>query len=268
MSNNLKELDQLLNWLGLSEYEVAIYRLLLKHGDLTILEIARLLHLPRTSIYRKLENMKQNGLVEEVIDEFRTKAHAVEWNKIEYLVKQKQAQGVLYTSLLPSLKDSIEQLTQQAQSFTNVRFYRGQEGVARMTWGALQTKDIFMGYTHRQFSELIGIKQAKEFREEWNITGKAGREIYSDAYKKSLAEHPEMDTGKWNNWEMRYISPTDLNIDHQFDIYNDVVAIYNWYEGEIFGIQITNEKIASFQKQLFDLVWKMANKINTNFTKI
>ena len=61
------------------------------------------------------------------------------------------------------------------------------------------------------------------------------------------------------NWESRYIPPGLLKIDHQLDVYNDVVAIYNWYEGEVFGIQIVNEKVADFQKQLFDLVWKQAN---------
>ena len=38
------------------------------------------------------------------------------------------------------------------------------------------------------------------------------------------------------------------------------LLFYNWYEGEVFGVEIQNEKIAAFQKQLFNIVWQMAEK--------
>lgn len=96
------------------------------------------------------------------------------------------------------------------------------------------------------------------FKEEWGLTGKQGRDIYSQAWSTSLVEKPELDTGKWKNWESRYLDPKVLDLEIQMDIYNDVVAIYNWYEGEVFGVQVINEKAAKLQKQLFDVVWEKA----------
>lgn len=42
------------------------------------------------------------------------------------------------------------------------------------------------------------------------------------------------------------------------DIYNDVIGIYSWHEGEVFGVEIYNEKVATMHKQLFEIVWKIA----------
>ncbi|EKD96520.1 MAG: hypothetical protein ACD_24C00009G0001 [uncultured bacterium] len=44
------------------------------------------------------------------------------------------------------------------------------------------------------------------------------------------------------------------------DIYNDVLALYNWHKGEVFGVEIYNDKITAMQKQIFEVLWKMAKK--------
>ncbi|MBI5452275.1 hypothetical protein HY945_02345 [Candidatus Gottesmanbacteria bacterium] len=46
------------------------------------------------------------------------------------------------------------------------------------------------------------------------------------------------------------------------DIYNEIVSIYHWHEGEIFGVEIYNEKVANMQRQLFEMVWRMAGKLS------
>ena len=102
------------------------------------------------------------------------------------------------------------------------------------------------------------MEQIERNREEWNRKEIKGKEIYSDAYIISLKEQPKLDTGKWENWETRYISSSLLNLTHQMDIYEDTIAIYNWHEEEIFGVLIKNKKVADFQKQIFDILFEIA----------
>lgn len=54
-----------------------------------------------------------------------------------------------------------------------------------------------------------------------------------------------------------YIPSALLNFNHQVDIYNNVVSFYNWHEGEVFRVEIYNDKIARMHKQLFEIVWKL-----------
>lgn len=244
--------------LGCSEAEIKIYLILLERGDLTTLEISRQLNLPRTTIYRKLEEMKEKGLVEEVIEEYKTKARSVSLETLEKLLKEKERAMDELKDLFPQIKKSVLEINDHGQDLTKVLYFRGKEAVSRMTWGALKTKGIFRGYTFRQFAELVGFRNALVYKEEWNRSGNKGREIFSDTYMKHLREKPNLDTGKWLNWESRYLPSSKLNITHQYDIYNDVIAIYNWYEGEVFGVLIRNKKVADMQKQIFDLLWEKA----------
>jgi len=55
----------------------------------------------------------------------------------------------------------------------------------------------------------------------------------------------------------RFIPEQMLRVNVQMDIYNDVVAQYSWHEGDVFGVEIYNAKTAHFQRQLFEIVWKL-----------
>lgn len=48
--------------------------------------------------------------------------------------------------------------------------------------------------------------------------------------------------------------------DMHMDIYNDVVAYSNWHRGEVFGVEIYNQQVAMFQKQMFEIIWQQGKK--------
>ena len=50
------------------------------------------------------------------------------------------------------------------------------------------------------------------------------------------------------------------------DIYYDVITIYNWFEGEIFGVEIKNEKVVLMNKQLFELGLKQSITLTHTIT--
>jgi len=258
MVDKINQVGNFLKQLGVGDIEAKIFLALVSQSNLTALELSRLLRFPRTSLYRKLEEMKNTGLVEEVIDEYKTKVRAASLDKLGQMVSQKEREFTQIKSAFNQAKTSFANLRDLGEKLTEVRYFRGQEAVARMSWQALKTKDLFRGYTHRQFAELIGFKNALAFKEEWRRRNRQGREIFSDAYLAHRKENPSLDTGRWPNWETRYLPASVLNINHQFDIYEDIVAIYNWHEGEVFGVLIRSQKVADLQKQIFDLVWKQA----------
>src|SRR5437764_8176982 len=113
---NQSSVQFFLKRLGCTEEEIKIYITLLERGELTTLELARLLHLPRTSLYRKLEEMKQHGFVEEVIEQNTTKAKAASLSTLQRMVEKRTRDVEELQNLLPNVKESILATSDQGQS--------------------------------------------------------------------------------------------------------------------------------------------------------
>ncbi len=145
-----------------------------------------------------------------------------------------------------------------SQPGTKVIFYRGSDGIRQMGWNTLRASQVVVGYTYRRFEEIVGYNFAKDWCEEFIGRGLLLREIYSDELYKSKQQGCRQITYPSSHFQEKYIQPKILNINHQMDIYNDVIGIYNWHEGEVFGVEIHNEKVATMHKQLFEIVWKIA----------
>jgi len=261
MDKNKKKITDFLEKLGLIPEEAKIYMALLEHGALTTLQVSKITTTPRTTVYRFLENLKKQGLVEELIDEHRTRAKAVELEKIESIIKKKEDDVKSLKNIYPEISSLLSGKTAMTQPATKVLFYRGQEGMKQLLWNTLRTKEMFRGYSYCTPVETAGVEFALEWALEFNTRGLQGRDLYSDQYVESAKKNPYPSPITWDLWESRYIAPEILTIDHQIDIYNDVVAYYSWHEGEIFGVEIYNEKVARLQKQIFDVLWKMGKRI-------
>ena len=150
-----------------------------------------------------------------------------------------------------------------SQADTRVQFYRGERGIKQMGWNILRAKNEVVGFTYRAYEEIVGKDFEDELFTEMLLKKINFRDIYSDAYLESVSNLKQKVQATHQKpfhqiITSRYVPANVLRIEHQVDIYNDVVAHYNWYEGEVFGIEMYNPKIADFYKQLFELVWKQA----------
>jgi len=254
MNNSI--IIRFLSELGLTTEEIKIYLTLTEKGSLTILELARITNINRTRVYRLVEVMHKKGLLEEIVEEYRQQVKAVDIHQLDLLIKEKERQSGFLREAFPQIGNLITQQKILQQPTTKVVFYRGVEGIKQMGWNTLQAKKEVLGFTYRQYSEIVGEKFTHKWYEEMFARKICFREIYSDTYLKSLKT--PLTTSKDPLFQQRYISSKILDINHQSDIYNNVVTHYNWYEGEIFGVEIYNEKVAQMQKQIFNIVWKMA----------
>jgi hypothetical protein len=60
-------------------------------------------------------------------------------------------------------------------------------------------------------------------------------------------------------YQYRVIDPEILTIKHDTYIYGDVYAYYYHFQGEYFGVEIHNKVIAHTERQIFEILWKMAS---------
>ena len=255
MNKNIKNssIASYLHDLGLNDEETKVFTILVDYGQLTILELARKAEINRTRVYRLLEVLKERGFIKEIIDEHRRLIQAAELHTLEFKIYEKEAQAKRLRELFPVVASLMH--SHSTQPGTKVLFYRGAAGIRQMVWNALRAQGEVVGYSYRTIYDIVGTKFADEWYEEWRERNLKMRDLFSDAYLKSKPK--EKITFDGAHFKSRYIPSSILDINHQMDIYNDVVGIYNWHEGEIFGVEIYNQKVAAMHKQLFEIVWKL-----------
>ncbi|KKT76077.1 MAG: hypothetical protein UW86_C0005G0021 [Microgenomates group bacterium GW2011_GWA1_Microgenomates_45_10] len=248
--------------LGLSPEESAVYRALVNHGISSTLKLARTTTLPRTNVYRILENLKKLGLVEEVVQEKKRLTRIADPSRLEFLISQQKEKTKALENLFPEVKSLLTHQTSGQQPSTEVLFYKGRRGIEQQIWNELMAKGEIVGYTLLAFEDIIGKKLAQKYREERMIRNIKAREILADDDKYLSSETLEyvQHSPLFKNYDFRYLPKGKLNVTHNLIIYDDIVSIYNWHEGEVFGVEIHNQAVATMQKQIFDILWDIAQK--------
>ena len=255
-----QKIIEFISKLGIGEESAKIYLALIMKSRQTAQTLAKKTGIPKTTIYRRLEELKKFEIVEEQVDEYKKFFTAASTDLLNLLVIKKEQEVKELRAELPEITELLVGQTKNFDPGTKVLFYRGKDGIQQMNWNALKTKGELCGYTYRAWDEVVGVAFIEKFLDDYSRLTFNIKELYSDELIKSRDYHDRPNT-HWPRWEGRYLSPEILDINHQMDIYNDVVAIYNWHEGDVFGVEIYNEKVAKMQRQIFDLLWQQGENL-------
>jgi sugar-specific transcriptional regulator TrmB len=243
------------------ETEVAdIYLALHAHGPQNISELSRNSGVERTRIYRLIDTLMDSGLVEVESHFKRGVIKAAPITNLNLLIGRKEQE-------LKSLQDELGLIEQvlARNSLSNpaarIQFYRGPEGIRQMQLNLLHSKSaIIQSIMHRPIHDVTGGAFYKSWTEKWDQEGRERRILHNKHFIKLNdqwnAKNQDIEP---NNYETRTISPASP-VKFDTDIYDDIVAYYNWHEGEVFGFEVYNKDIADFQRVSFDMLWAQAKK--------
>jgi DNA-binding Lrp family transcriptional regulator len=257
--------SEFLQKLGFSRDSTALFVTLTQNGPLTLLEASRKANLERTRLYRLVGELKQRGLIEEIPAYKRRTIKAASLSTIEMMVREQEMKVKSLSGSFPALAQALQTLTQSA-SESNVIYYHGREGIKQMTWHILRCQGLYRTYSYRFWEEMTGLPFVLKLNEKMVEQKFKVHDLYSEQYlvykKQWLKSHGSKPEGDWSFWKSRFISEKILLINQNIDVYNDVVAYYHWQGEETFGVEIYNERVAEFHKQMHDIVWKMAKPIS------
>lgn len=254
MNNFLKNFSSLL---GLDKDESDVFVCLIQNGILTPLELSRKTGIDRSKVYRRLEDLSLRGLVEEIVDQKRKKFKVVETGRLEQYVKDKEKEINSLNKLFPLVSTVINKRTGLDQPGTKVLFYRGKEGIKQLIWNNLRAKKVVLGYSYILIREVVGEEFEKKWRDEFVRRKLVLKDIYSDIFVSNLSRSSNI-VFPSANFTSKYIPSNKLSINHYIDIYNNVVAYFDYHEDQIFGVEIYNQKIADLQKQIFRILWQIS----------
>lgn len=244
--------------LGLPTEVADIYFALRLHGPQSVSGVARLSGVERTRIYRLMDELRASSLIEVEVKYKRNIFHAAPLTNVQALIARKEQELKDLQAQMVRL-DEILASDRLASPATTIQSYQGPEGVKQMHWNQTRAHTETLSILY----ENIQIRTNLAFFERWvrvcNERGLAFRSLVGDNFIESQKKwYGRHDNERLEHWQGRYLPDSILPITYSTVIYDDVVAYYNWKDGEIFGVEIHNRQIADTQRALFEMLWRQA----------
>ena len=246
--------EKLLQEIGLTNSETAVYTALLKTGSIKIGDFMKEVSLHRSRIYEAINHLIDKCLVSYIIKNNIKYFQASDPEKLlSYIEEQKEKLNEKEKSIkniIPKLKKQIPNLMPQAEAHV----LYGKEGFKTMRKDVLKQKQELyliggkgkedqLEYFFPTFNKLRIKEKIK-----WKI-------LYDSEVKgKSITKLPLMET---KFLPKEYSTPAVINI------YGDRVVNVLWEGDNPICFMIINKKIADSYKKWFELMWN-----NSKYSKI
>lgn len=233
----------ILERLGLESDEATVYLDLLRHGSSTITDMARRTGLHRPNVYKRVGVLQRKQLVTHAV-KGKTKFYAAESpEKLRSLVDQLQSQ---IDQELPELQALYEKKSNRPK----LKYLEGIDGVKFVLEDLAQVAkkgEVYYRYSSRKPSTNVRKFIPKKYREAREKKQLERFVITSQTLKDT--KNPRLER------HIKVVPPSFDLFDHDITqiIYADRVAFLDYNTNTAFIIE--NEKLAQFQKKVFQLLF-------------
>ncbi len=264
MTVDTTDIKKSLTYLDLSETEIDVYLTLLSHRVLSLSEISKITDIPRTTVYRLAEALVKKKLAEWVVYQRGKKLRAIATSKLERKIKEAEND-------LEKIKEAIDNIQNYSKNIitnlplTQLRYYKGKEGMKQLIWNTLDAKEEIVGYSVYGRTKVVGKKFIQNYVDTFRTKKLIDRVLIN---KKSLKEVRAALSSKHQQTKenVRLIDKKDFYISGDTYIYNNIYAVNFWNKKEIVGIEIENPEISKVQKSIFKSLWQKAKPIQLTTT--
>lgn len=259
MSDQTDNLLKLFEQYGLTKDEADIYSYLSQKGYSSALILSRNVHIGRTRVYRILDKLINQELVQKKIDDMGMKFGAADASKFEQIINEKEESVRSLRDSLPDFVSKVKLLAKTSQYESKILYYKGIDGYKQVTYNSTNAKGILRIIERvNDMSVILPKSFAESMRQKF---------VDNRIHIHQISPFPTLTA--WTNVndlikkysEARYLPPEKLKADFEVLIYNDVYAIYSTEGEDAFCIEIYNPELAAMQKQIFDFLWESAQKM-------
>lgn len=257
-------MNTLLQSLGLTQNESAVYLMFLKHKQKTAAEVARLLHMDKSSCYRAVESLVTQGLLIPIPKKRGTTHSAVSPEVLKEIYHQKLSTLKHQESELDRF---VSQLLKQDESRRST-FIKVETGIEAIRNGMDQnleaaknsTKMIkeFYRLSFPYFQDKDHIKWVNEFLKRRLAAGVSIRQIVDFAEVDTFA--PIMKTDKKLLKEI-HLMPKEMKGLYGVRISGDITNIISFDKDQNYiDITIKDTYVTLLMNSLFDFMWERSEK--------
>lgn len=247
-----------LHSLGLSEKESSVYYSTLELGRGTVSEISRKAGINRTTGYSVLSSLIGRGFVrisgKEPKQEYIAESPENLLSSLNIELEKLQTNIKNTEKLIPELK-SIHKTEDRPQ----VRFYEGINGLKQVYEDTLTTTSgELRAYASYEYMHNTLKDYFPTYYKRRAAKGIHGRGIVP----KTPLSLERMTHNKEEDRELACVPTEQFNISPEIDIYDNKIMIASWREK--LGIIIESKEIADAMKQIFELAWAEAKRLDSN----
>lgn len=244
----------LLQNVGFSEKESHVYLSALKNGTAPASHIAKHCGIKRITTYEILNKMSSKGIVSKSEQSGITHFTAISPDQLFSKIEQNIAD-------LKTKKTELESLMSTQGVRPQVRFLHGKEGIREGYQETLKTS-----------GEILSIANSKNIRNHWKeydteyVEKRSEKKIFlrGIAPKDTVGEKVKQEDSTYFR-ETRLIDralfPPEI-VENEICIFDDSVLIAS-FQPDLFAIIITSSAVVQTQKQIFELLWKVAGNTAT-----
>ncbi|HKR81927.1 MAG TPA: helix-turn-helix domain-containing protein [Candidatus Saccharimonadales bacterium] len=261
MPNDITPMHEYFAKLGLEPEIAEVYLALHAYGPQSVLQLARNAKVERTRLYRLLDTLTEHSLIETETLYKRKLYKAAPIGNLQILLTNREQEIRDLQKELTKLQERYQ--TSSAHSpLTHVQFYRGEEGVKQMFWNQTKSRSENLSILFENMQMLSNLTFFERWVERCNARDIRFRSIIGDHFLAAQRTwYSKHNNEKLKYWQGCYLPNKIFPITHSMVTYDDVVAYYNWKDGEVFGLEVYNNEIAEAQRHLFEMLWKQGQPI-------
>lgn len=261
MLNDISPMREYFAKLGLEPEIAEIYLALQAYGPQNLLQLARNAKIERTRLYRLLDTLVECQLIE-IEEEYKRKLYkAAPVGNLQVLLTKREQEVRDLQKELTSLQAHYEPNVLHSP-LTHVQSYRGIDGVKQMFWNQTRAKGESLSILYANIQSKSNLVFFERWVERCNTLGLTSRSIVGDHFLATQRDwYNQHDNEKLAHWQGRYLPEAVLPITHSTVTYDDVIAYYNWKDGEIFGVEVYNAEVAAAQRHVFETFWEQGQPI-------
>lgn len=232
--------------LGLSQTEQLTYRILLQSPDITISEIAKTVQRDRKMIYRSLERLLQNGLVEKKSNNWIAQSPKVVLALLQQQHIQKQKMYEQFEKVLPQIEYQIQSPTREIE----VQVYKGKNQFIQLFDQTLDAgaKEFLTFGNHENYFDLVNFEYFNLWKTRRIQKGIYSRDLtFANSYTNSLIRNDKTELRQTE------LLPLEYKTEATFTIVNDTFMVWNPVIPKV--IVINDRLIANTFRQMFELIW-------------
>lgn len=257
MLHNEQLLKQKIINFGISSDATDVYLALIKSGPVGIMELCRHIGLGRNVVYKHLAELTETGLVSIAEKSFGKQYSAKQGSAFEALLASKEAK-------LSSMRSNLEHVTQgllalagEEKATSKIVHFEGIDGLEQVNWNLTKASKEFRVYEQSHIDEYLDQSFARKLRQRYTERGLVSYDL-TNRKKVDVYTDAASDTYWLSNSYYRYISPKILEIQFELYTYDNVVTLLDYGSTEPHCIEIHNDRLATMQRQIFDLIWAQA----------
>lgn len=251
-----QEISKLIN-AGLSEIEAKVYLTIISKGVVNGSEIADMLELERTVVYRGLKRLLSKGIISSTNESYARKYYIEDTSKLTGYIEKDIYNKQKSLTQVRDLIDNLPFVSFDSLLKSKVKIYKGEDAIAKIYEDRLSSTEPIL----RELStDLVFPGLSKRF---WNsmIRKRKKSELFLQQLVDSKDQSVDFHRTNKDQFKEVRVVPSDFIMKSGINIYGNKVAFHNGKLNDSLAIIIEDIALAESMKNIFDFVWNRSKVI-------